>query len=438
MVHGFDPGQDSARRSVIPRRPAAHVIGDQATSAVAKVFSDAGFAAERVVNDYGEDLLVQTAHAGRMDASRLWVQVKGARSLDRYKRRDGTYRFPFSVDHVMRWLRSADPVVVVLWDVTDDVGFAAWPLSQVTEWQRFVKDRQTIRLSFGTDPFTPKEARDLAWVARFAHYWRLLVMAQARDEILANLDVDTPRPMMLASTVALDFLDLLEIVGLSGIHGQIRPEAAERMNEIMELLVDRIDDVHGGEAPDLDELLEENRPEAVRMIAAGIFIEERAETLAGFRLEEPHQLIPPQLFDAALRELMMIASYVDELSLASRARAECELRAKSYLGNGRRAGFAHLGRWKGDRPEAWPEGWLGVFVATDGDHVEDFVVIAPGVQGDAQVSEEALSDHLVSSLSSCASAPLKELRAQTLDGWARLVLEPASQGQIFSAPPSED
>ena len=77
----------------MPQRPKEHVLGDQALNEVAAVISRAGHAVERVANDYGEDLLVQTSHAGRMDASRLWLQVKGTESLDRYRRKRGDSAF---------------------------------------------------------------------------------------------------------------------------------------------------------------------------------------------------------------------------------------------------------------------------------------------------------------------------------------------------------
>lgn len=45
----------------------------------------------------------------QMDASRLWVQVKGTRNLQRYTRRNGCLRYSVPMGHAIRWLRSADP-----------------------------------------------------------------------------------------------------------------------------------------------------------------------------------------------------------------------------------------------------------------------------------------------------------------------------------------
>jgi hypothetical protein len=65
----------------MPKRDDKHIIGDKASLAVQRIIADAGFAVETISNDYGEDLLVQTHHAGEIDASRLWFQVKGTMNL---------------------------------------------------------------------------------------------------------------------------------------------------------------------------------------------------------------------------------------------------------------------------------------------------------------------------------------------------------------------
>jgi hypothetical protein len=60
----------------VPRRPPSHVIADQAVGAVVQMLVDACHAVHHVVHDYGEDLLIETSHSGRIDATRLWIQVK--------------------------------------------------------------------------------------------------------------------------------------------------------------------------------------------------------------------------------------------------------------------------------------------------------------------------------------------------------------------------
>lgn len=161
---------------------------------------EAGHAVETVKNDYGEDLLVQTANAGRLDASRLWVQVKGTRSSARYASADGTFRKPFAVDHVLRWLRTADEVIVVLWDVELDAGWYAHP-QQVDEWG--ILQRTTVTLSFDqADKFDATAIDALVWSSRLRHYDNLCLRALAADEEEGALAGDEEENVGIASKAA--------------------------------------------------------------------------------------------------------------------------------------------------------------------------------------------------------------------------------------------
>src|SRR4051794_2272987 len=110
----------------MPHFSPAHDVSERAVTAVQRTVAAAGFVSERVQNDYGEDLLVQTHIEGEIDPSRIWIQVKGTEKIARYRRKYG-YAYPFPLGHLKKWSRSADPVVVVLWDVTSDVGWYAYP-----------------------------------------------------------------------------------------------------------------------------------------------------------------------------------------------------------------------------------------------------------------------------------------------------------------------
>lgn len=61
----------------MPYRPIRHQISAKAVVKVCDVWTDIGTAVEEIQRDYGEDLLVQTCLNGKMDSSRIWVQVKG-------------------------------------------------------------------------------------------------------------------------------------------------------------------------------------------------------------------------------------------------------------------------------------------------------------------------------------------------------------------------
>jgi hypothetical protein len=280
----------------LPQRPQSHVIGSRAAAAVAKVIADAGFAVETVVNDYGEDLLVQTAHAGQMDASRLWFQVKGTTNISRFRRKDGTLRYSFSFEQVGRWLRSADPVVVVLWDVAQSVGYRAMPMAQINAWERDVHNKRNAVLVFEPVPqFDTEEVRACAWVSRFYSCWRLLRMGDGLDQEIALAQEIEPesRPRLHRWTALTDFLALVGMIdkvyepGGAGV--KIRPESHRRVLELAELIGTRAQ----------DSLSTEDKVGEAIFIAIAMTIEEMQEQLTGFRLEPPRHVIPNELHDAA-------------------------------------------------------------------------------------------------------------------------------------------
>jgi hypothetical protein len=195
----------------MPKRPKSHVVSDQAVSAVMDLVARAGYAAEVVSKDYGEDLLVQTSHAGRMDASRLWLQVKGTESIDRHRLRSGNLRLPVSFDHAIRWSRSGDLVAIVLWDVRSGTGWFAYPMAQVDPLEGFLSEQRSVTLQFDHRDVLSVEAVDaLAWESRITHFQQLILNAKHVD---SEREWRGEAKSKLVNLLALDFLTLLGIVG---------------------------------------------------------------------------------------------------------------------------------------------------------------------------------------------------------------------------------
>jgi Domain of unknown function (DUF4365) len=292
----------------MPRRPQSHVIADRATAAVGRLITDAGFAVEVVQNDYGEDLLVQTAHAGQMDATRLWFQIKGTEDIQRYTRKDKAIRLSFPFDQVLRWLRSADPVAVVLWDVANDQGYLAWPMSQVEAWQSlFANDKRAI-LTF-SGPLDVDRVSDIAWIGRFYHYWRLLKMAEARDEeVQANIG---PVPDMGRQQVHIiaDFLGLLQVVERSDDARtpgwRITPTARARFGNVLGHILDNPDARDTAEQAFVEDTSEDSLGSLV-LAANVIVIEDFQLRATGFQLVPPESTIPMSLLDAGAKFLRVM------------------------------------------------------------------------------------------------------------------------------------
>ena len=230
--------------SLVPGRPKSHVIADKALSAVTSIFTKAGHAVERVANDYGEDLLVQTAHAGRMDASRLWVQVKGTTTIGRRRTTGGWLRFDFARDVVLRWIRSADSVLVVLWDVEAEEGWFSYP-DQVDPFGTEVRKTVTLRFQ-DEDRFSDESVSRLVWRSRLQHYNTLYLRARDTDD---NRAEDSEQPYQsVSSLIALDLLCLLDLAEDRGDKCAVTASAHARFLNAVGTLFQRAEAEQHGDA----------------------------------------------------------------------------------------------------------------------------------------------------------------------------------------------
>jgi hypothetical protein len=107
----------------MPYRPIQHQIASQAVAAVSAVWVNTGAAVEEIKQDYGEDLLVQPCLDNVMDDVRIWVQVKGVRSLSDYHKTTGKAAISIRADLALRWARSANKLILILWDVKNHIGW---------------------------------------------------------------------------------------------------------------------------------------------------------------------------------------------------------------------------------------------------------------------------------------------------------------------------
>ncbi|MFI8274152.1 DUF4365 domain-containing protein [Streptomyces sp. NPDC085929] len=157
-------------------RPKQHQIASLAVAAVRRQWNLQGHAVDEIREDYGEDLLVQTCFEGRMDPARIWVQVKGTA-------KDCTTRLPsvqIQARQILRWARTADLVVIVLWDTMKDQGWFALPQDEFDHIELSERGAKSIRLNLSRDlAFNPEAVASLAWAARIEHANRSVVYARA-------------------------------------------------------------------------------------------------------------------------------------------------------------------------------------------------------------------------------------------------------------------
>lgn len=160
---------------IMPMRTPQHENGDTATTSVKLIWNKIGAAAEEIRQDYGDDLLVQTHLSdGRMDASRLWVQVKGRKDINE---KSGKYNISVSADTVLRWVRTADVLVLVLWDTPRDRGWYMLPSADTLHSELSRKRGEDISLPIElstTTVFDADAAASLAWWSRLHHLARFI------------------------------------------------------------------------------------------------------------------------------------------------------------------------------------------------------------------------------------------------------------------------
>jgi hypothetical protein len=153
----------------MPRRPAQHQISDRAVAKVREVWASIGAAVEEIRRDYGEDLLVQTCLDGKMDAARIWVQVKGVTNAPKM-RASGETQVRVRADLALRWSRTADILVLVLWDINNDIGWYAIPTRTELHAELAGLGRAMVGLPIDSaNRFNSESAQVVAWEARMEH-----------------------------------------------------------------------------------------------------------------------------------------------------------------------------------------------------------------------------------------------------------------------------
>ncbi|MEU6688466.1 DUF4365 domain-containing protein [Streptomyces sp. NPDC046832] len=172
----------------LTRRPAQHRIASLAVAAVRREWNLQGHAVDEIHEDYGEDLLVQICHEGRMDPARVWVQVKGT---ERDCTRKALPSIRVKANQVLRWARTADLVIVVLWDVQNDRGWFTIPQDQFDHIELANLPNSSTSLTFSREhPFDQSAVSTLCWAARIEHTNRAMVYEQSHLSEAREMEMD--------------------------------------------------------------------------------------------------------------------------------------------------------------------------------------------------------------------------------------------------------
>jgi Domain of unknown function (DUF4365) len=194
-------------------RPLQHRIAAMAVAKVSEVWTSIGAAVEEVKQDYGEDLLVQTSLNGKMDAARIWVQVKGTQSAIKMDRPNGKVEIKVRADLALRWARTADLLVLALWDVSKNIGWYSIPHLSALHSELAEKERQKISLPvYSEDLFNMESAEAVAWRGRLEHLSKFVrnfrMMQKEQDEIDPGPGRNLWAEQAIVAAVADTMLDL--------------------------------------------------------------------------------------------------------------------------------------------------------------------------------------------------------------------------------------
>ncbi|MFF4041612.1 DUF4365 domain-containing protein [Streptomyces sp. NPDC001816] len=187
----------------MPKRPIQHRIASLAVAGVRREWNRQGHAVDEIHEDYGEDLMVQICFEGRLDPARIWVQVKGTEKDCSAKRLP---QISVKAKQVLRWARTADLVVVVLWDVSKDRGWFTLPQDQFDHVELSDRANGSVRLTFSPElPFDQAAVERLAWAARIEHANRSAVYARTCLEEAVEMELETNKHFYKGVLASLDF-----------------------------------------------------------------------------------------------------------------------------------------------------------------------------------------------------------------------------------------
>ena len=202
----------------MPKRTESHITGDIAASRVMQIFSECGWACESIEKDYGEDLLVQTSHDGDVDHFKIFIQVKGTKNIERFKSKKHGYSISVSFDHALKWIRSLDLVVVVLYDIKKDYGLFSIPKWFIDQWDLYMLENKKSRLIFPEElAFNRKSAEKLRWIAWIDYYTTLLNNAVNHDAKFLGQEMDVLEiDKEIRKRIALITFDILRDLNVIG------------------------------------------------------------------------------------------------------------------------------------------------------------------------------------------------------------------------------
>jgi len=227
----------------MPKRPRSHHLAAIAVSHVRILFEEAGFACDETNVDYGEDLVILPSLADLVDPFRIYVQVKGVGKTQAANFKDGKLILRLTKEHLLKWVRSPELVVVAVWlEKTDEI-FYSIPVRVYTEWFLFKTRSKTIGVSF-EKLLTETELSKIGWMARIGNFNRMILgsMSYTEDIDLEDTISETLDGILLGSkserqaetmAIAASFLEVIGLMECSAKGVRLTECCLNRLEEML-------------------------------------------------------------------------------------------------------------------------------------------------------------------------------------------------------------
>ncbi|ODZ32689.1 hypothetical protein BBN02_20485 [Vibrio parahaemolyticus] len=165
-------------------RNESSIIGDIAENDIKALCARLGWAVEKVQNDYGEDLLIQTKEYERMDPFKIWIQVKGTTDFETKRTKNGNISQSVAKGNMWKWLRSRELCVLIVWDINETKGVYSIIKDDVDPFDIYKTDCDSMTVSIDGNAHVSLDALNkICWQARLEYYESVIAMSRVECEV---------------------------------------------------------------------------------------------------------------------------------------------------------------------------------------------------------------------------------------------------------------
>ncbi|GAP95150.1 DUF4365 domain-containing protein [Leptolyngbya sp. NIES-2104] len=105
------------------RRTRQHIIADLSANHVERIILQCGYSVERIVNDYGTDLIISTYNIeGEIENGFIYIQLKATDTINLLSDQE-TISFTVKRSDLELWLQEPMPYILILYSAQQDIAY---------------------------------------------------------------------------------------------------------------------------------------------------------------------------------------------------------------------------------------------------------------------------------------------------------------------------